>query len=58
MVEFEHKPWKKVIVNEVVKFPLQHFLSTHSLGVQQGGVGVPLAWVSGLVFDKEGFRDT
>ena len=58
MVEFEYQPWKKVIVHEVVKFPLGHFLSAHSLGIQQGQVGIPLFWADGIVFDKNVFRDT
>jgi len=58
MVEFEYQPWKKIIIHEVVKLPLQHFLSTHSLGQPQGTVGAPIAWVDGLIFDKVGFRDT
>lgn len=58
MVEFEYQPWKKIIVHDVMKFPLEHFKSTHSLGVQQGGVGIPLIWADGIVFDKNVFRDT
>jgi len=58
MVEFEYQPWKKVIVHAVVKFPLEHFLSAHSLGIEQGQVGIPLLWADGIVFDKNVFRDT
>lgn len=58
MVEFEYKPWKMIIVHEVVKFPLQHFLSGASLGGQAGGVGRPLYWVNGIVFERALFRDT
>ena len=58
MVEFEYQPWKKIIIHEVMKFPLEHFLSTHSLGVQQGGVGQPLFWCNGIVSEKAVFRDT
>ena len=58
MVEFEYKPWKKIIVHEVAKFPLQHFISGASLGVQPGGVGRPLLWVDGIVFVKGVFQDT
>ena len=58
MVEFEFQPWKKIIVHEVVKFPLQHFISGHSLGVQEGGIGRPLIWVDGIIFEKVGLRDT
>ena len=58
MVEFELQSWKKIIIHEVVKFPLQHFLSSHSLGVSEGGIGRPLTWVDGIIFDKLGFPDT
>jgi len=58
MTEFEYQPWKKVIIHEVEKFPLQHFLSGASLGVQEGGVGRPLRWVDGIIFEILHFRDT
>jgi len=58
MVEFEYQPWKKIIVHEVAKFPLEHFLNTHSIGIQQGGIGRPLVWVDGVVFEFAGVRDT
>ena len=58
MVEFEYQPWKKIIVHDVVKFPIEHFISSHSLGVQPGGIGRPLTWVDGIVFERGLFRDT
>ena len=58
MVEFEFQPWRKIIVHEVAKFPLEHFLISHSLGVQQGSVGRPLTWANGIIFEKGVFRDT
>lgn len=58
MVEFEFQPWRKIIVHEVVKFPLQHFISGASYGVQTGGVGRPLTWANGFIFEKRGLRDT
>ena len=58
MTEFEYQPWKKVIIHEVVKFPLQHFLSGASLGVSEGGVGRPLTWADGIIFHPNLFRDT
>jgi hypothetical protein len=39
LLEFEFQPWKKIIVHEVVKLPLQHFLMGASLGVESGGIG-------------------
>ena len=58
MVEFEYQPWKKIIVHEVVTFPLQHFLSGASLGVSEGGVGRPLMWVDGIIFEIASFQET
>jgi len=51
LVRFEYQPWKKVVVHEVVKFPLDFILSTHSLGVPEGGVGRAVNWVDGIVFE-------
>jgi len=58
MVEFEYQPWKKFVVHEVVKFPIEFFITQHSLGVQPGGIGAPLRWVDGIVFEIGGFLDT
>ena len=58
MIEFEYQPWRKVIVHEIVKYPLQHFLSGASLGVQEGGVGRPLIWVNGFILEIAHFQDT
>ena len=58
MIEFEYQPWKRVIVHEVAEFPLEHFLSMHSLGVEQGGVGRPLTWVDSVIYEIGMFRDT
>lgn len=51
MVEFEYQPWKYVIVHEVVKYPLEYFITKHSFGVQEGGTGRPLNWADGIVFE-------
>jgi hypothetical protein len=58
MVEFEFQPWKKVVVHELIKSSLQDFLSEHSLGVQEGGIGRPLLWTDGIVFEHGLFPDT
>ena len=58
VVEFEYQPWNKIIVHEIVKYPLEHFLATHSLGIQDGGVGVPLNWADGLIFEYVGMPST
>ena len=58
MVEFEYQPWEKIIIHEVVKFPIEFFIGQHSLGAQPGGIGAPLRWANGIVFDLVVFRDT
>ncbi len=58
MVEFEYQPWKKIVVHEVVKYPIEFFTSQHCLGVETGGIGRPLNWADGIVFDIGPFRDT
>ena len=50
MVEFEFKPWKKVIIHELMEFPLEHFIFQSSQGIQPGGTGRPIMWSNGLVF--------
>ena len=58
MVEFEYQPWDKVIVHEVVKYPLEHFLVTHTLGIKEGGIGRPLNWADGIVFEHSSMPPT
>lgn len=58
MVEFEYQPWKKIVVHEVTKFPVQFFVSDHTLGVEPGGVGRPIAWADSIIFRVSHFRDT
>ena len=58
MVEFEYQPWKQIIVHDVTKFSKEHLITSHSLGVQQGGVGRPIMWVNGFLFEFRTFRDT
>ena len=57
MVEFEHQPWEKIIVHEVVKYPLDHFIIKHSMGAE-GGIGAPLNWANGVVFEHGPVRPT
>ena len=58
MVKFEFQPWKRIIVHEVARFSVEYFISSHSLGVQQGGVGRPISWTDGFLFEFGVFRDT
>ena len=52
MVEFEYRPWKKIVVHEMVEYPLDFFVIQSSENVPKGGVGRPLLWSNGLVFSS------
>ena len=49
---------KKIVVHEVIRFPIEFFITQHSLGIEPGGIGRPLNWTDGIVFDIAHFRDT
>lgn len=57
MVEFEYQPWNKIVVHEVVKYPIEHFIERHSIG-REGGIGQPLRWANGLVYEFGAVRPT
>jgi hypothetical protein len=52
MVEFEYKPWKKIIIHEIMEYPLEYVLFQSTQGVPQGGVGRPLMWSNGVLFSS------
>jgi hypothetical protein len=58
MVEFEYQPWRKIVVHEVIKYPLEQFLSQASLGIEAGQIGRPLMWADNIIFEIAHFRDT
>ena len=49
MVEFEYRPWNKIIIHELVEYPLDFFIMQASEKVSKGGVGRPILWSNGLV---------
>ena len=56
MVEFEYQPWKKIVVHEIVEYPLEYFINKHSIRAQEGGTGAPLNWANGIVFEHSTIR--
>lgn len=50
MVEFEYQPWEKIIIHEIVEYPMEFFFTQATLGIPEGGVGRPLNWSNGIVF--------
>jgi len=51
MVEFEYQPYSKVIIHEIVKIPLETFISSRCIGRPDGGVALPMRWANGFTFD-------
>jgi hypothetical protein len=49
MVEFEYRPWKKIIIHELVEYPLDFFIMQASENVSKGGTGRPILWSNGIV---------
>jgi hypothetical protein len=52
MVEFEYRPWKKIIIHEIVEYPIEYFVIQASENAPKGGVGRPLLWSNGIVFSS------
>lgn len=51
MVEFIQEEWKKVVVHEITKFDSDALAGLHALGIPPGGIGRPLLWANGVVFE-------
>ena len=51
MVEFEYQPFKKVIIHEITKIPINQMILEHALAVGEGQIAAPLYWVDGIVFE-------
>lgn len=51
MVEFIREEWKKVVVHEINKFDCDALAELHALGITPGGIGRPLLWANGVIFE-------
>lgn len=58
MVEFVLDEWKKVVIHEINKFDLKGLLRLRALGSPSGGVGRPLLWANGVVFEHSNMPST
>jgi hypothetical protein len=52
MVEFEYRPWKKIIIHEIMEYPLEYFFFQSTQGIPKGGMGRPLMWSNGVLFSS------
>lgn len=51
MIEFEYQPYKKVIIHEITKVPLDQMILARAIAAGEGQVAQPLLWVDGVVFE-------
>jgi hypothetical protein len=51
MVEFIQQEWKKVVIHETIKFDFNALVGLHALGIPPGGIGRPLLWANGVIFE-------
>jgi len=51
MVEFEYQPFKKVIIHEITKIPIEQMILARALAAGEGQIALPLYWVGGIVFE-------
>jgi hypothetical protein len=58
LVEFVFDGWKKVVVHEINKFDLNSLLKIHAVGSLPGGIGRPLLWANGVVFEHNNMPPT
>jgi hypothetical protein len=50
LVKISFKPWEELIIHESIRYSLEDLLKMHSIGVQPGGLAIPLTWAEGVVF--------
>ena len=50
MVKVTFKPWEEVIIHEATHYSLDDIIKMSSMGVQPGGLAMPLQWAEGAVF--------
>lgn len=58
MVEFVLDKWKKVVIHEINKYELNNLLKLHTLGIPAAGMGIPLLWANGVVFEHNNMPPT
>jgi hypothetical protein len=50
LVKVTFKPWEEIVIHESICYPLEDLMKLCSIGVQPGGLAVPLQWAEGVVF--------
>lgn len=50
MVRVIFKPSEEVIIHESIRYEVEDFIKLCSIGIQPGGMALPLQWAEGVVF--------
>lgn len=50
MVKFEYRPFEKIIIHQITPVPIEQFIYTGAIGVEDGQVSSPLYWADGIAF--------
>jgi hypothetical protein len=58
MVKFNYQPWEEINIHEIVEYPLEYFFTKATLGIPEGGVGLPLAWSNGIIYSIQPIQPT
>jgi len=58
MPTFEYRPWKRIVVHEVLIFSLEEILKLAAMNTPMGSTAKPLRWYKGWVVGSEGFPST
>ena len=52
MVKITYAPWKEVVIHEVMEYTFDELIHTQAIGVPTGGIGMPLLWAEGVLFNR------
>lgn len=58
MVKVSVKPWKEIIVHEVIHHKIRDLVRLRILGIREGSLAQPLLWAEGVVFSRSAMPPT
>jgi hypothetical protein len=58
LVVVDYRPWKKVIVHEIIQHSIDELVKFQTLGIEPGGVTEPLYWCDGILFSRTELPET
>ena len=52
LVKITYAPWKEIVIHEIIEHALDELIHTQAIGVPTGGIGRPLLWAEGVLFNR------